>query len=63
MIESELNIHFQSKPGAGAAGGIGFALLVLGAKMESGAKIEAEAANLEENIGIKTNCIEICANI
>ncbi|GIP34992.1 glycerate kinase [Paenibacillus sp. J2TS4] len=34
-------------PGAGAAGGLGFGLLALGARMESGARLIAEAAQIE----------------
>jgi glycerate kinase len=47
-IESEIGRDFREVPGAGAAGGLGFALLALGAKLTSGAKLIAEAARLKE---------------
>ncbi|WP_163538007.1 glycerate kinase [Gracilibacillus sp. YIM 98692] len=49
-IESELNQSLQNVPGAGAAGGLGFAFLALQAKLESGASLIAKAIHLEEAI-------------
>ena len=46
-VESHLNRSFQNIPGAGAAGGIGFALLTLGATLASGAHLVCEAAGME----------------
>jgi len=42
--------ELSQKKGAGAAGGLGFALLYLGGKMESGAKLVGEITSLEEAI-------------
>lgn len=51
IIRDNFKIDAQKIPGAGAAGGLGAALVCfLGAKIESGAKIVAEANNLEEKI-------------
>ncbi|WP_430790534.1 glycerate kinase [Virgibacillus flavescens] len=50
LIEKELGGSFRNIPGAGAAGGLGFALLAMGAKLESGAKLIADASNLEKHI-------------
>jgi glycerate 2-kinase len=50
LIEMTLGLSLQNVPGAGAAGGLGFAFLVLGAKIQSGAKIVAEAIGLERQI-------------
>ncbi|CRK55673.1 Glycerate kinase [Alloactinosynnema sp. L-07] len=41
----------RDTPGAGAAGGLGFALLALGAEMKSGADIVSGATNLSASIG------------
>lgn len=49
-IEGHLEKEFQYIPGSGAAGGLGFALLTIGAEMESGAELIARSLNLEENI-------------
>ncbi|MFD2131855.1 glycerate kinase [Pseudogracilibacillus auburnensis] len=49
-IESHLNKKFIDLPGAGAAGGLGFALLTLNAKIESGAKLIASRIGLETKI-------------
>ncbi|HLR62014.1 MAG TPA: glycerate kinase [Lentibacillus sp.] len=49
-IESVLNNHFKNIPGAGAAGGLGFALLTLGGNLVSGAKLLADAMNAGEVI-------------
>ncbi|WP_153720909.1 glycerate kinase [Sporosarcina cascadiensis] len=49
-IECHLGKQFSDIPGAGAAGGLGFALLTIGAKMESGAELIANSINLEAKI-------------
>lgn len=46
-VEKHLQRQHQQLPGAGAAGGLGFALMTLGAKMESGASLVAKAADIE----------------
>lgn len=50
QIETHLQDEFQYLPGAGAAGGLGFALLTINAKMESGAELIARKINLEEKM-------------
>lgn len=50
LIEKHLDKNLMNIPGAGAAGGLGFALLALGADIQSGAKIVAERTGLEERI-------------
>src|SRR5690625_3429058 len=50
VIEAKLNNSFKQSQGAGAAGGLGFALLTMGAKLVSGAKLIAEEMHLEEVI-------------
>lgn len=50
LIESSLGQSFKSIPGAGAAGGLGFALLSIGASIVSGAELLATAIKLEESI-------------
>lgn len=50
LIESILNQSIQEIPGAGAAGGLGFGLLAIGAKVVSGAKLLAHQMNIEKNI-------------
>jgi glycerate kinase len=49
-IERLVGAPFHQQPGAGAAGGLGFALLVLGAKMRRGAEVVAKAVGLSEKI-------------
>lgn len=46
-IERHLNVAYQRHPGAGAAGGLGFAFLTIGAKVVQGAQIIAQAIDLE----------------
>lgn len=46
-VESHLEKSIQQTPGAGAAGGLGFALLTIGAELKSGAALVAEVADLE----------------
>jgi glycerate kinase len=50
LCEKALGKSLQNIPGAGAAGGLGFAFLVLGAKIQSGAQIVAKAMGLEQHI-------------
>ncbi|KAB8131052.1 glycerate kinase [Gracilibacillus oryzae] len=50
ILEAKLNTSIKDFPGAGAAGGLGFAFLALGGKLESGAQLIATATNLEEAI-------------
>lgn len=49
-IETHLQKELQHVSGAGAAGGLGFALHTLGASLESGAAFVAKAVNLERRI-------------
>src|SRR5690625_619090 len=49
-IEEHLQKKYHHVQGAGAAGGLGFALLTIGAKMESGAKLIAKSLDLEAKI-------------
>ncbi|HLR79664.1 MAG TPA: glycerate kinase [Bacillota bacterium] len=49
-IEKEIDRSFMNVRGAGAAGGLGFSLLVLGARLVSGAQLIAQAAQLEDAI-------------
>lgn len=51
IIKSALNVDVKNVPGAGAAGGMGAALMsFLGAELRSGIEIVTEALNLEEHI-------------
>lgn len=51
VIKKYLRIDVENRPGAGAAGGMGAALMAfLGADLRSGVKIVTEALNLEEHI-------------
>lgn len=43
-------LRLSERPGAGAAGGLGFALLRLGARIESGAEVAARATGLKARI-------------
>lgn len=49
-VESVIDKSIKDFPGAGAAGGLGFALLSIGAKLVSGAELLADAMNMEEAI-------------
>ncbi|MFD1362122.1 glycerate kinase [Lentibacillus salinarum] len=49
-VESVLKQQFKNIPGAGAAGGLGFALLAIGGNLVSGAELLADAMNAEEAI-------------
>lgn len=50
LIESMLDQSLQHKDGAGAAGGLGFALLAIGGDLLSGAELVADTLHLEEEI-------------
>ncbi|WP_161890809.1 glycerate kinase [Pontibacter russatus] len=50
LVENHLYVKLQNTPGAGAAGGLGFGLLALGAEILSGAQVVAEATGLEKQI-------------
>jgi glycerate 2-kinase len=47
LVEEDVGTRLQHIAGAGAAGGLGFGLLAIGARIESGARIVAEAMKLE----------------
>lgn len=50
LMENAFQQSWQNTPGTGAAGGLGFAFLALGAAMESGAKLVAREIQLKEAI-------------
>eukprot|EP00130_Batrachochytrium_dendrobatidis_P008646 XP_006683521.1 hypothetical protein BATDEDRAFT_15179 [Batrachochytrium dendrobatidis JAM81] len=50
LIEKEMNRMLKNVPGAGAAGGVGFALLALNAELVSGAELLANTMHLEDYI-------------
>ncbi len=50
LVEKETGKQIMNTPGAGAAGGLGFALLSLGAELMSGARLVAEASGMEKAI-------------
>ncbi|HLS35029.1 MAG TPA: glycerate kinase [Bacillota bacterium] len=50
IIENILDKDIKNLPGAGAAGGIGFALLALESDLVQGAKLVSEAIQLEQSI-------------
>lgn len=47
LAEAALGCHGSALPGAGAAGGLGFALHLLGARFEPGAEVVAEQVGLD----------------
>ncbi|MEP6997174.1 MAG: glycerate kinase [Betaproteobacteria bacterium] len=47
LAESALARYVQDKPGAGAAGGLGFALQLIGAEIRSGAEVVADLIGLD----------------
>ena len=49
-LEGRLGASVRDEPGAGAAGGLGFALLALGATRESGAAVVGRAVGLAEAV-------------
>ena len=50
LIEAAVYKSIKTIPGAGAAGGLGFALLAIGANITSGAELLADAMNMEDAI-------------
>jgi glycerate 2-kinase len=50
LLEDALGVQAQHLPGAGAAGGLGFALMMLGANMQKGAQLVGEHIGLEQAI-------------
>ncbi|WP_066192168.1 MULTISPECIES: glycerate kinase [Gracilibacillus] len=50
LLEEQLHGHWRDTAGAGAAGGLGFAFLTLNGHLSSGAKLIAEAIDLEQHI-------------
>src|SRR5699024_3214367 len=50
LVEKVLGVSYRDTHGAGAAGGLGFACLTIGAQLVSGAEFIAEAIHLEEAI-------------
>ncbi len=48
LIETEMNKKCQNKEGAGAAGGLGFAFMLLNADLQSGAELVANIIGLKE---------------
>ncbi|MBU7595759.1 glycerate kinase [Metabacillus halosaccharovorans] len=50
LIENHLDIDVQKNRGAGAAGGLGFAFLLLNTKIESGSRLIAEVTNLKNKM-------------
>lgn len=50
VIEQHLQQSFQHQAGAGAAGGLGFAFLCIGAKLESGFSVISKALHLDQKI-------------
>src|SRR5699024_6222822 len=50
LIEEKINKSLKNKFGAGAAGGLGFALMALGAEIKSGATLIGNAIDVEKEI-------------
>ncbi|WP_430790740.1 glycerate kinase [Virgibacillus flavescens] len=50
LLEDEVKESYRDVAGAGAAGGLGFAMLTIGASLVSGAKLIGDAAGLEKAI-------------
>ncbi|WP_088052434.1 glycerate kinase [Virgibacillus dakarensis] len=50
LVESELHVNIQEIPGAGAAGGLGFALMAIGGSLVSGAALVGDAIGIESAI-------------
>ena len=46
LVEGHLGVRVRDEPGAGAAGGLGFALLALGGRRVAGAEVVADAVGL-----------------
>jgi glycerate kinase len=50
VLEAHLDVSVRDRPGAGAAGGLGAALYVLGATQQPGIALVQEAVGLEERV-------------
>ncbi|WP_058306585.1 glycerate kinase [Gracilibacillus massiliensis] len=50
LLETTLGQEWRNLPGAGAAGGLGFAFLTIGGKLESGAALIAESIQLDDQL-------------
>ncbi len=50
LVEKQTGLELRNRPGSGAAGGLGFAFLILNGKLESGSKIVADVTKLTEKI-------------
>lgn len=50
LIEKQVGKQLKDIPGAGAAGGLGFALMSIGGVITSGAKLVSDVMNLEKSI-------------
>lgn len=50
ILENKVGQTCQNKAGAGAAGGLGFAFLLLGAELQSGAELVAKAIGLKKAV-------------
>lgn len=50
LVENQLQQNFHRTPGAGAAGGLGFAFLILGGKLVPGAKLVADTIDLSSSV-------------
>lgn len=50
LVESSLAVALRDRPGAGAAGGLGFAYMALGAEVIPGAKVVEEMTGLRQHI-------------
>ena len=47
LVEAAFGRHAKDRPGAGAAGGLGFVLLLLGGELRSGAEVVADLLGLD----------------
>ncbi|QQE79677.1 glycerate kinase [Alicyclobacillus sp. SO9] len=50
LLETALDKTLQNNPGAGAAGGLGFALMAVGGRVQSGARLVANATSLGDQL-------------
>lgn len=50
LVETQIGFDLKNQEGAGAAGGLGFAFLILNGNIQSGSKIVADATRLQEKI-------------
>jgi len=56
LTERELGVRCADSPGAGAAGGLGFALMAIGAMVKPGAEVVGDLCGLEERIR-RADCV------